>query len=66
METVGPGEYAVIEVEDTGIGIPDEHLPRILEPLFTTQRPSCVETAHPVSARSRCVRCIGSRARSTC
>jgi sigma-B regulation protein RsbU (phosphoserine phosphatase) len=38
MEPIGPGEYAVIEVEDTGIGIPDEHLPRILEPFFTTKR----------------------------
>ncbi|HTV19772.1 MAG TPA: ATP-binding protein, partial [Polyangiaceae bacterium] len=38
MEHVDPGHYAVIEVEDTGTGIAAEHLPRILEPFFTTKR----------------------------
>lgn len=38
MEAIGPGSYAVIEVEDTGAGIPGAHLPRILEPFFTTKR----------------------------
>jgi two-component system, cell cycle sensor histidine kinase and response regulator CckA len=38
MEHISPGEYAVIEVEDTGIGIPAAHLSRILEPFFTTKR----------------------------
>jgi signal transduction histidine kinase len=27
-----------IEIKDTGLGIPDEVLPRIFEPLFTTKR----------------------------
>jgi len=34
----GPtGEYATITVEDQGIGIEPEHLPRIFEPFFTTK-----------------------------
>lgn len=40
VEAVEPGNYAVIDVEDTGHGIPEQHLPRILEPFFTAkQRP---------------------------
>lgn len=38
IEPIEPGTYAVIEVEDTGAGIPHEHLPRVLEPFFTTKR----------------------------
>jgi len=38
MEHIDPGHYAVIEVADTGTGIAAEHLPRILEPFFTTKR----------------------------
>jgi sigma-B regulation protein RsbU (phosphoserine phosphatase) len=38
MERIEPGSYAVIEIEDTGSGIPSEYLPRILEPFFTTKR----------------------------
>lgn len=37
VERVEPGDYAVIEVEDTGLGIPADHLPRILEPFFTAR-----------------------------
>src|SRR5262245_25525641 len=34
----GPvGEYATITVEDEGVGIAPEHLPRIFEPFFTTK-----------------------------
>jgi sigma-B regulation protein RsbU (phosphoserine phosphatase) len=40
MERIEPGSYAVIEVQDTGAGIPAELMPRILEPFFTTKRSS--------------------------
>ncbi|HWP47936.1 MAG TPA: ATP-binding protein [Candidatus Limnocylindrales bacterium] len=33
-----PGKYIKISVEDQGIGIPDEHLPKIFDPYFTTKR----------------------------
>lgn len=32
-----PGHYACISVTDTGVGIPNEILPRIFEPFFTTK-----------------------------
>jgi two-component system, cell cycle sensor histidine kinase and response regulator CckA len=37
-ETAPPGRYITIDVEDTGVGIPPETLPRIFDPFFTTRR----------------------------
>ncbi|MBL0939468.1 MAG: MASE1 domain-containing protein [Gemmatimonadaceae bacterium] len=34
-----PGDYAVITVSDTGIGIPKANVPRLFEPFFTTKPP---------------------------
>ncbi|WP_233553358.1 ATP-binding protein [Teichococcus wenyumeiae] len=36
-DTVPPGRWTVLEVTDTGGGIPPEVLPRIFEPFFTTR-----------------------------
>ena len=34
----GPGRWIEIVVRDTGSGIPEEDLPRIFEPYFTTKK----------------------------
>ncbi len=34
-----PGRYARLSVRDTGVGIPADILPRILDPFFTTKEP---------------------------
>ncbi|MGE5619514.1 MAG: ATP-binding protein [Sphingomonadaceae bacterium] len=35
---IAPGEYAMIRVEDTGSGIPEEIIDRVFDPFFTTKR----------------------------
>ena len=37
-ETIPPGNYVMIEVADTGVGIPRDVLPRIFDPFFSTKR----------------------------
>ncbi len=34
---VGPGDYAMIKVSDTGVGMPPEVLEHVLEPFYTTK-----------------------------
>jgi two-component system cell cycle sensor histidine kinase/response regulator CckA len=36
-ETMPPGEYIYIKVEDSGVGIPPENLNRIFDPFFSTK-----------------------------
>jgi two-component system, cell cycle sensor histidine kinase and response regulator CckA len=36
--TLPPGQYAMIEVRDQGVGIPAANMPKLFEPFFTTKR----------------------------
>ena len=35
---VSPGKYLLVEVEDAGVGIPEEIVDRVFEPFFTTKK----------------------------
>jgi signal transduction histidine kinase len=37
LETAAPGHYVVLEVADTGVGIPEENRDRIFEPFYSTK-----------------------------
>lgn len=36
-----PADYVLIEVTDTGVGMPKDVLDRVFEPFFSTKRPGC-------------------------
>jgi signal transduction histidine kinase len=40
LDVAPPGRYAVLEVADTGVGIPEEDRERIFEPFYSTKQPS--------------------------
>lgn len=39
IRTRRQGDWAVVEIEDDGPGIPEENLPRVFDPFFTTKAP---------------------------
>jgi signal transduction histidine kinase/CheY-like chemotaxis protein len=60
FERVEAGHYVVVEVEDTGVGIPAEHLARVLEPFFTSRkRPTAKGTGLGLTIVQRIVKDCG-------
>jgi len=54
VATLPAGDYVVVSVEDSGIGIPAETLPRIFDPFFTTKetgRGLGLSTCHSIMRR---------------
>jgi PAS domain S-box-containing protein len=52
--TLPAGDYVVVSIEDSGIGIPSETLPRIFDPFFTTKetgRGLGLSTCHSIMRR---------------
>jgi len=45
LESAAPGGYVVLEVEDTGVGIPPEDRERIFEPFYSTKPAGSAATA---------------------
>ncbi len=54
------GDHVALEVQDTGVGIPPEHLPQILEPFFTT-KPAGTGSGLGLSISARIVEQHGGR-----
>jgi signal transduction histidine kinase len=38
LDAAAPGRYVVLDVADTGVGIPEEHRERIFEPFYSTKQ----------------------------
>ncbi len=39
ISSSGSNSFACIEIEDTGVGIPQENIDKIFDPFFTTKEP---------------------------
>jgi len=52
-EGLVPGQYVGLAVHDTGVGIPDNVLPRVFEPFFTTRNQERLRPRTCASVRFR-------------